>query len=120
MASSSDVATQVRGYLLVFGTLLVLTLVTVAVSYLHLPAASGITVGLLIATAKASLVAAIFMHLRHERSLIVGTMAATVFFALFMLLFTVGSEHGKAPGTRFGAPYSEIPAPAQTPAQEAH
>ena len=32
-----DVAAQVRGYLMVFGALLVLTLVTVAVSYLDLP-----------------------------------------------------------------------------------
>ena len=32
-----DVAKQVRGYLMVFGALLVLTLVTVGVSYLDLP-----------------------------------------------------------------------------------
>ena len=32
-----DVAAQVRGYLMVFGALLVLTLVTVGVSYLDLP-----------------------------------------------------------------------------------
>ena len=52
-----DVAAQVRGYLMVFGTLLVLTLITVGVSYLDLPEFETVIVALTIATVKASLVA---------------------------------------------------------------
>ena len=40
-----DVAVQVRGYLMVFGALLVLTLVTVGVSYLDLPEVETVVVG---------------------------------------------------------------------------
>jgi cytochrome c oxidase subunit 4 len=58
---------HVRGYVVVFLALLALTVVTVGVSYLHLPARAAIAVALLIATIKAGLVAAFFMHLRSER-----------------------------------------------------
>ena len=61
-----DVARQVRGYLMVFGTLLVLTLVTVGVSYLDLPEFETVIVALVIATTKAALVAMFFMHLKYE------------------------------------------------------
>src|SRR5688572_21664641 len=67
---TQDVASQVKGYLAVFGALFVLTAVTVAISYLPLPSAATIAVGLVIAGSKAALVAAFFMHLRHERQLI--------------------------------------------------
>jgi cytochrome c oxidase subunit 4 len=62
-----DVAKQVRGYMMVFGTLLVLTLITVGVSYLDLPEVETVVVALVIATTKASLVAMFFMHLKFER-----------------------------------------------------
>ena len=56
-----DVAAQVRVYLMVFGALLVLTLITVGVSYLDLPEFETVIVALIIATTKASLVAMFFM-----------------------------------------------------------
>jgi cytochrome c oxidase subunit 4 len=65
-----DVAVQVRGYLAVFGTLFVLTIVTVAVSYLHLPHVPAVAVALTIAAFKATLVALFFMHLKFEGKLI--------------------------------------------------
>jgi len=67
-----DVARQVRGYLMVFGTLLVLTLITVGVSYLDLPEFETVIVALIIATTKASLVAMFFMHLKGERPMVVA------------------------------------------------
>lgn len=57
-------------YLGIFGGLLCLTVLTVLVSYWHLPPAPAIFVGLLIALVKASLVAAFFMHLKGENKLI--------------------------------------------------
>jgi cytochrome c oxidase subunit 4 len=62
-----DIRQHVRGYVIVFGALLALTVATVGVSYMHLPARAAIAVALLIATIKAGLVAVFFMHLRSER-----------------------------------------------------
>lgn len=57
-------------YLAVFFALLVLTVVTFSVSRLHLMRPLAITIGLTIATIKASLVALYFMHLVSEKTLI--------------------------------------------------
>jgi caa(3)-type oxidase subunit IV len=62
-----DVAAQVRGYMFVFGALLVLTLVTVGVSYLRLPETPAVIIGISIALTKAALVAMYFMHLKGEK-----------------------------------------------------
>jgi cytochrome c oxidase subunit IV len=71
----------------VFSTLMVLTVVTVAISYLHLPTPAAITVGLIVATVKASLVALFFMHLISERHAIYYLLGLTAgFFALLMYL----------------------------------
>ncbi len=76
---------NVKLYMAVFGALLCLTLLTVAVSKLHLPRPQAIAVGLLIAAVKASLVAAIFMHLWGEDGRIPRILAAVVFFAAMMI-----------------------------------
>ncbi len=112
MTHSHDVAVQVRGYLIVFGALLVLTLVTVAASLLKLPVGPAIAVGLAIAAVKAALVAAVFMHLRHERPIIYAalTLTAAVVIGLFGLTLWTESDH--APGTRFTSPFSHVAAPA--------
>jgi len=81
-----DLKKHVRTYLFVFGGLLVLTLVTVAVKYLHLPVLPAIMVALAIAIVKGSLVACYFMHLISERKLILLLMLATVFFFFGVLL----------------------------------
>ena len=86
-AHASDINKHVKTYFMVFGTLMVLTIVTVAVSYLHLPVHQAIIVALLIATVKGSLVALFFMHLNHERRLIYWVLTLTVvFFAVLMLV----------------------------------
>jgi cytochrome c oxidase subunit 4 len=64
----------------------VLTLVTVSVSYLHLPVHMAIVVALLIATIKGSLVACYFMHLISEKKLIYTVLGLTVFMFLVLLL----------------------------------
>ena len=78
--SPDAVRKEIRRYLLVFMVLGILTAVTVAISYLHLPKWQAITLGLAVATVKASLVAAFFMHLISERKLIYAVLVMTVFF----------------------------------------
>jgi len=76
---------NVRAYLTVFGALLFLTVVTVLVSYWHLPIAMAVAVALAIATLKSALVAAIFMHLKGERAIIYGLLGMTIFFVFVMI-----------------------------------
>jgi|ADurb_Ile_03_Slu_FD_contig_21_2088200_length_484_multi_2_in_0_out_0_2 cytochrome c oxidase subunit 4 len=58
-----------RTYILVWLALLVLTVVTWLVSYVHL-GMLNVTVAMLIASMKALLVALFFMHLRYENRLL--------------------------------------------------
>jgi caa(3)-type oxidase subunit IV len=81
---------HVRGYLLVGGLLLAFTAVTVALSYVDFGARkANIAVAMLVATLKAGLVAAIFMHLAAEKRLIYRILIFTglFVFALFWLIF---------------------------------
>lgn len=86
---------QVRGYLAIFGALLALTVLTVAVSYLPLPAAPTVAFGLAIATAKATLVVLFFMHLKGEKPMVVWPLALTVllFAALFAFILWTEGDH---------------------------
>src|SRR5690606_8378878 len=73
-----DVSKSVRKYLIIFGALIVGTILTVAVSKVHFGSATAnIVVGLFIATVKASLVAGYFMHLLDEKKVIYGVLGAT-------------------------------------------
>jgi cytochrome c oxidase subunit 4 len=84
---STDIKKHVRTYIVVFVALLTLTLVTVAVSYLHLGVKEAIVVALVIATVKGSLVASYFMHLISEKKAIYATLILTaVFFVALMWL----------------------------------
>jgi cytochrome c oxidase subunit 4 len=88
-ADPAEVRKSVRSYMIVFGSLMVLTLVTVAVASLQVGVALGVAIALVIATIKASMVAGVFMHLAHEKWWIYGSLLLTaVFFAVLMLLPT--------------------------------
>lgn len=78
---------SVKPYLVVFGALLALTLITVFVSYLHLARGPAIALGVTIAALKAGLVAAFFMHLKGENRLIYWVLGVTAFF--MVVLFTL-------------------------------
>lgn len=86
MGDHADLDRRVKTYILVFVALLVLTLVTVAVARLHLPVAGAVTVALIVASIKGTLVAGYFMHMFSERKLIYWVMAFTVAFFLAVLL----------------------------------
>ena len=92
-----DIDRHVRVYITVFVALMVLTIVTVAISYLHLPLAMAVTVALLVATVKGTLVACYFMHLISEKKLIYAVLVLTaVFFVVLLALpiFTVNNGFG--------------------------
>lgn len=84
-----DIDRQVKIYISVFVALMALTLITVAVSYLHLPPPMAITVALFVALVKGSLVACYFMHLIAEKKLIYAVLAVTVAFFIVLLALPV-------------------------------
>jgi caa(3)-type oxidase subunit IV len=99
-----EVRRHVRGYLMVGGTLLLFTLITVGLSYvdfgvlfshlfhINMSEAGGrkanVAVALLVALFKAGLVAAIFMHLSAEKRLIYRVLIFTGFFVLGLFWLT--------------------------------
>ncbi len=68
---------------------MVLTIVTVAISRLHLSVPMAVTVALFVATVKGSLVACYFMHLLSEKKLIYAVLALTVVFFVVLLALPV-------------------------------
>ena len=84
-------------YLNFFGALAILTVVTVAVSYLEVTIVEVIMLALVIASVKASLVAGYFMHLISEKQTIIWILILTfVFFLVLMFvpLLTVTDNTG--------------------------
>jgi len=88
-----DIDKHVRIYITVFVALMVLTIVTVAISRLHLPVHLAVTVALAVATIKGSLVACYFMHLISEKKLIYAVLALTVVFFVALLALPVVTVH---------------------------
>ncbi len=85
-----NVQKHVKGYLMVGAALLFCTGLTVALSYVDFGTRkANIAVAMLVATFKAGLVAAIFMHLAAEKRLIYRVLLFTGFFvvALFWLTY---------------------------------
>ncbi len=92
MGNTHNLEKELKIYKGVYIGLLFLTVVTVAVSYLHVPVWAAVIIALIVATFKASLVANFFMHLAHEKPLILWTMAFTVFFMLCMIALIIASQ----------------------------
>ena len=88
---------HVRVYVMVFSALAVLTIVTVAISYLHLPTAYAIGIAMVVATVKASLVALYFMHLISEEKAILWLLALCAAFFAALMFLPVSTETGIAP-----------------------
>lgn len=82
-----DIKNQVRRYIVVFASLMGLTIITVTVSYFHLSVVPAIIAAMFIASIKGSLVASYFMHLISERKLIYFVLILTgIFFIALMTL----------------------------------
>ena len=98
----AEIKKSIRTYGIVGGLLLVFTGITVAVNQVHLAVPLAITVALIIATMKGSMVASIFMHLNHEKKWIYGALLLTVVFFIVLILLpnltvmdTIGTPIGR-------------------------
>lgn len=98
--TSQNLNKEISNYYKVFGSLAVLTVVTVAISNLKVGIALGVILGLAVATLKASLVASVFMHLNHEKKLIYVVCGFTLFFFISMILLIVAGNYSVPQGTR--------------------
>lgn len=90
--TKADVQKHVKIYMFIFATLAIMTVVTVAVSYLDLPFYQAIAVALFIAAIKGSLVAAYFMHLISERHLIHYILILTLIFFIALMSLPIMTE----------------------------
>jgi cytochrome c oxidase subunit 4 len=94
---AADIDKHVKIYVTVFVALMALTIITVAISRLHLPVHQAVTIALIVAVIKGSLVAGFFMHLISEKKLILWVMLLTIVFFLVLLsvpMFTVSDRIG--------------------------
>jgi cytochrome c oxidase subunit 4 len=91
--SAADIDRHVRIYITVFVSLMALTIITVVISRFHLPVPIAVSVALLVATIKGSLVACYFMHLLSEKKLIYAVLALTVAFFVVLLALPVLTVH---------------------------
>ena len=89
----ADIDKHVRIYITVFVALMVLTVVTVAVSRFHLPVPMAVAVALLVAIVKGSLVACYFMHLISEKKLIYAVLALTAIFFIVLIALPSFTVH---------------------------
>ena len=80
--------TPLRVYLAIGLSLLVLTAVTVGISFIHLGGWNAV-VAVLIATVKAMLVALFFMHLIYDRKFYLGIFFIAIFFVSLFLAITM-------------------------------
>jgi len=86
--STEEIRKHVKIYIAVFAALLFLTVVTVAISYLHLSTLPAVLLAMAVALVKGSLVALFFMHLSDEKKIIYRTLTLTG--VLFIVLMAVG------------------------------
>ena len=75
---------QVKNYLIVFGTLLILTVITVLLSRVQVQVALGVVLALIVAGIKGTLVAGIFMHMFSEKISVVNIVL--IFSGIFFLV----------------------------------
>lgn len=115
--SPDAIAKHLKVYVLVFIALLIGTVITVGMYYVHLQTiAMTVAVALVVATTKASLVAAYFMHLASERKSIYTVLAVTAFFFVGLMGLTIWAMHDFPEGASsrqappaFAVPTNHVP-----------
>jgi caa(3)-type oxidase subunit IV len=116
--SPEEIRKSVKSYMVVFGILIIGTIVTVLASYFDFGSmTANIIVALIIATFKASCVALIFMHLNAEKKTIYMTLAFTWFFFMGLMGLTIWASEDKP---NFTVAPNDIPAVAAAPAETDH
>ena len=92
--SHDDIAKHVKGYVIIGGVLIICTGLTVALSYVDFDKWFGghnwnFIIAMIVATFKAGLVAAIFMHLKQEKLTIWKFLLFTIFFCCGLFFLTL-------------------------------
>jgi cytochrome c oxidase subunit 4 len=90
----AEVAKHVRTYVVVFIALAALTVITVAVSYVHLSIFWAVVIAMIVASVKGTLVAAFFMHLISERVAIYATLVLSAIFFIMLMMIPVFAHSG--------------------------
>ena len=90
--SAEETKKHIKTYWAIGGALMVLTLVTVAISYVQFAVPLAITVALIIAATKGTLVMSYFMHLIDERRGIYAALLLTAFFFLVLMFLPLLSH----------------------------
>ena len=90
-----------RPYVVTFAILATLTIATVAASFLPLAGTWHVVIGLTIAAAKASLVLAIFMHLRGAPALTKIVVLVAAFWLVFLVALTLTDYLSRTSATQF-------------------
>lgn len=121
---SDHVQHHIAVYKKVAASLAVLTTLTVGVSYLDVALPLAVTIALVIAATKGSLVVSFFMHLLEEKKpvplsrggigLIIGSLLVTALFFL-VIIFIPLMGHSDKVGTYFSLPNANAPT-VETPA----
>lgn len=106
-----DIDKHVRIYITVFVSLMVLTVITVAISRVHLPIPIAVSVALLVAIVKGSLVACYFMHLISEKKLIYAVLVLTAAFFVALLALPTLTQRTSYGIHEIEHPASTSPAP---------
>ena len=90
----SDTSRHMRLCVAVFVALAIFTVLTVLASLLEASVPTHVLIALVIAAVKASLVAAVFMHLKWEKTIVLWSVLAlaAVFFVFLMALPTLTAE----------------------------
>ena len=84
-ADPAEMKKHLRTYWMIGAALYVFTIITVAVNQVHLAVPLAVTVALIVATIKGSMVASVFMHLSNEKKWIYGSLLLTAFFFLVLM-----------------------------------
>jgi cytochrome c oxidase subunit 4 len=109
--SPQEVGRHIRIYVAVFVALLVGTIVTVWLNYLHFDSVVlTVSIALFVATVKAFLVAGYFMHLMSEKKVIYSILGVTVFFFAAMMYLCVWSRDAVPRGAEWQLKGQSLPA----------
>ena len=100
-AETHAIRKEVTKYIVVFATLLILTVWTFTVSNLQFGMTLGIVVALIIASVKGYLVACNFMHLSSEKATVYFVLILAVIFFVFMISVFVAGHYSLPEGAHY-------------------
>ena len=99
-----DISATITTFMKVGITLVIFTIITVAISFIDFGGNNNMIVGMAVATFKAALVAVIFMHLGSEKPVIYKFLVFTVVFAIVLFVLFIMSEGSQLVDEGFEAP----------------